>query len=176
MTMPRPHVTPCRVSRVVALALVGGAAALAVFAFIFGNEAGYLRSIMAVGSSEPPDATFFATTGSVAFVVLVAGLMLATWLLLAPLRSLFACAGAWSILAVGTTLWILGEPAARLHAYGTSAIPVPLAPVGVFLGAIACLCLAASLVGWILTPAKQTWLEATPPGGRLTMPPPTHQA
>jgi len=170
MTMPRPHVTPCRVSRVVALALVGGAAALAVFAFIFGNEAGYLRSIMAVGSSEPPDATFFATTGS------VAGLMLATWLLLAPLRSLFACAGAWSILAVGTTLWILGEPAARLHAYGTSAIPGPLAPVGIFLGAIACLCLAASLVGWILTPAKQTWLEATASGDRLTMPPPTHQA
>jgi hypothetical protein len=175
--MQRPHSPASQwASRVAALALVGGAAALAVFALTFGNEASLIRGFLVAGSPEPPDGTSFATTGSVAFAVLVAGLMLAVWLLIAPLRSLYACAGAWSLLAIGSTFWILGEPAASLRAYGLSATPLPLGPVGIFLGAMAGLCLAVSLVGWIVTPARRTWFEAAPPIGHLALPPPTHQA
>jgi len=169
-------VTPRRTVQVVVLSLAGGAAALGVLAVVFGNESAYLRSLMVDGSPIPADAILFDLAGGVTFVVLVAGLLLAAWILIAPLRSLFACAAAWSLIAIGATAWILGGPWTQLQAYGGGAIPVPLGLVGVVLGVIACINVVAAILGWIETPPKHTWLDAAPPADRWTMPPPTHQA
>jgi hypothetical protein len=176
MTMAHAEVTPRRSAQAVALALAGGAAGLGVLAVIFANESAYLRSLLVAGSRVPAEATLFDTAGGVAVVVLVAGLLLAAWLLHAPLRSLFACAGAWSLIAIGATVWILGEPGTQLQANGPGASPVPLGLVGAFIGAIACFDLVAATVRWIVTPPRRTWLEEAPPASQWTMPPPTHQA
>jgi hypothetical protein len=88
--MAHAEVTPRRSAQGVALALAGGAAGLGVLAVIFGNESAYLRSLLVAGSPVPAEAILFDTAGGVAVVVLVAGLLLAAWLLHAPLRSRLA--------------------------------------------------------------------------------------
>ena len=144
--MAHAEATPRRSAQAVALALAGGAG-LGVLAVIFANESAYLRSLLVAGSPVPAEAILFDTAGGVAVVVLVAVLLLAAWLQHAPLRSLFACAATWSLIAIGATVWILGEPRTQLQANGAGASPVPLGLVGVFIGAIACFNLVAAIVG-----------------------------
>ncbi len=143
----------------------------AAFALTFGNESAYLG---AVGEATP-DVGLLGTAGAVAGILLVADIAFAAALVAARRRLLFGIGVVISVINGLGAFWMVGPPATALHVYPLAAVPVPLGLVASLAGAVALVSIVASVVGWVATPARRTWLEFAPSANQQ-LPPQTHQA
>ncbi len=152
----------------VAASLVVIAAAMGAYALGEASTAAFVRGLALPGSPAPDAATYDAASAGAlgeAVIALVLGAAVAFF----RARPVFLIAAIWSVLALGTGIWISFGTELRLASVQVGPVEVPVAVVGIGLALAAALCLAGSVAGWLASPGE-------PGPARPHMPPPTHQA
>jgi hypothetical protein len=152
----------------VVLCLVVAAAALTIYAIVEGNTRDFLRTLGLPGT-EPPDTASIdsAITGAQLEALLALLLAGGGWFMGG--RPSFAIAAIWSVLAIGTGIWIALATTPPFASLAVGPLEVSTVIAGVALAIAAVLCLVASIVGWMASPSEAAQT-------RPHMPPPTHQA
>jgi hypothetical protein len=158
---------------VVATSLIVGAGAL--WRYLTAAEAGsdavgiIMRTTPDLGLTDP----FTASTTLIAAVLTVVAVVIVGLLLVTRWRLCYGLAAAWSGIAVFALVTQLLPIDASLRQWHVIASP-PVEILNVVVGGASAICLAGSILGWVLSPTHLDWRSVTPID-HVLMPPPTHQ-
>lgn len=162
----------------VVLAFAADAAALVLYLLDGVRGGDHVRGLL--GPHDPRLAALtspFNEASQVAVLLLASGLVLVALLLWRVRRVLFALMGLSALLVIGAMVWALNPSVAQLRYWFVEPISVAPEALNVILVAASGVCLAASVAGWVRTPAGPDWFSVPIPR-RATWPPPppqTHQ-
>jgi hypothetical protein len=157
---------------VVATSLIVGAGAL--WRYWTAADAG--SDVLAIVMRTTPDLGLtdsFTAAKTIPMPLAGVAVVLAALLLVTRWRLCYGLAAAWSGIALFALATQLLPIDASLRQWHVIASP-PVETLNVVVGGASAICLAGSILGWVLAPTHLAWYSVTPLDHPL-MPPPTHQ-